>query len=223
MDYFFSIKNILFTIGAQEVSLIETIAVLSGLSCVYLATRAKVANFWVGYAYNIILFFLFYQKGLYSSMLVQPVSFAINFFGHYRWTHPKKEEENSSHQLKISLMKNGKRVYFVAQIIVLAVIWGTALTYLDNLWPGIFKEARTPYLDAFITMTILTAQYLSAQKKLECWAAWFTVNVTNISLYILAGLVFMPIVSAAYLVLAFFGFSMWKKQWKLDNKIETTL
>ena len=217
MDYFFSIKNILFTIGGQGVSLIEIIAVLSGLSCVYLATRAKVANFWIGYAYNIILFFLFYQKGLYSSMLVQPVSFAINFFGHYRWTHPKKEEENSMHQLKISLMTNGKRVYFVAQIILLAVIWGTALTYLDNMWPGIFKEARTPYLDAFITITILTAQYLSAQKKLECWAAWFTVNVTNISLYILAGLVFMPIVSAAYLVLAFFGFSMWKKQWKLNN------
>ncbi|MFA5848578.1 MAG: nicotinamide riboside transporter PnuC [Bacteroidales bacterium] len=217
MDYFFSIKNILFTIGGQGVSLIEIIAVLSGLSCVYLATRAKVANFWIGYAYNIILFFLFYQKGLYSSMLVQPVSFAINFFGHYRWTHPKKEEENSLHQLKISLMTNGKRVYFVAQIIVLAVIWGTALTYLDNIWPGIFKEARTPYLDAFITITILTAQYLSAQKKLECWAAWFTVNVTNISLYLLAGLVFMPIVSAAYLVLAFFGFSMWKKQWKLNN------
>ncbi len=217
MDYIFSIKNILFTIGGQGVSLIEIIAVLSGLSCVYLATRAKVANFWIGYAYNIILFFLFYQKGLYSSMLVQPVSFAINFFGHYRWTHPKKEEENSKHQLKISLLTNGKRVYFVAQIIALAVIWGTALTYLDNIWPGIFKEARTPYLDAVITITILTAQYLSAQKKLECWAAWFTVNVTNISLYILAGLVFMPIVSAAYLVLAFFGFSMWKKQWKLNN------
>ncbi|OFY39443.1 MAG: hypothetical protein A2X18_04935 [Bacteroidetes bacterium GWF2_40_14] len=217
MDYIFSIKNILFSIGGQGVSLIEIIAVLSGLSCVYLATRAKVANFWIGYAYNIILFILFYQKGLYSSMLVQPVSFAINFFGHYRWTHPKKEEENSQHQLKISLMTNGKRVYFVAQIIVLAVIWGTALTYLDNIWPDIFKEARTPYLDAFITITILTAQYLSAQKKLECWAAWFTVNITNISLYMLAGLVFMPIVSAAYLVLAFFGFSMWKKQWKLNN------
>ncbi len=217
MDYIFSIKNILFTIGGQGVSLIEIIAVLSGLSCVYLATRAKVANFWVGYAYNIILFILFYQKGLYSSMLVQPVSFAINFFGHYRWTHPKKEEENSMHQLKISLLTNEKRVYFVAQIIVLAVIWGTALTFLDNIWPGVFKEARTLYLDEFITITILTAQYLSAQKKLECWAAWLTVNVTNISLYILAGLVFMPIVSAAYLVLAFFGFSMWKKQWKLND------
>jgi len=217
MDYIFSINNVLFTIGGQGVSLLELISVIAGLSCVYLATRAKVANFWIGYLYNILLFFLFYQKGLYSSMLVQPISFAINFFGHYRWTHPKKGEENSKHQLKISLLSNSKRIYFVVQIIILAAIWGTALTYLDNFWPDLFSEARTPYLDAFVTMAILTAQYLSAQKKLECWAAWFTVNITTISLYILAGLVFMPIVSAAYLVLAFLGFSMWRKQWRSNN------
>jgi len=217
MDYIFSINNVLFTIGGQGVSLLELISVIAGLSCVYLATRAKVANFWIGYLYNILLFFLFYQKGLYSSMLVQPISFAINFFGHYRWTHPKKGEENSKHQLKISLLSNSKRIYFVVQIIIIAAIWGTALTYLDNFWPDLFSEARTPYLDAFVTMAILTAQYLSAQKKLECWAAWFTVNITTISLYILVGLVFMPIVSAAYLVLAFLGFSMWRKQWRSNN------
>jgi len=213
----FSINNILFSIGGQGVSLIELISVIAGLSCVYLATRAKVANFWVGYAYNILLFILFYQKGLYSSMLVQPVSFAINFYGHYRWTHPRTGEQNEKHQLKISVMSNQKRAYFLAQIIVIGAIWGTALTYLDNIWPSVFSEARTPYLDAVITVTILTAQYLSAQKRLECWGAWFLVNTTNITLYILAGLVFMPLVSAGYLVLAFFGFSMWRREWKSNN------
>lgn len=213
----FSINNILFSIGGQGVSLIELISVFAGLTCVYLATKAKVANFWVGYAYNILLFILFYQKGLYSSMLVQPVSFAINFYGHYRWTHPRTGEQNEKHQLKISVMSNKKRAYFLAQIVVLGAIWGTALTFLDNIWPSVFSEARTPYLDAVITMTILTAQYLSAQKRLECWGAWFLVNTTNITLYILAGLVFMPLVSAGYLVLAFFGFSMWRREWKSNN------
>ncbi|MCK9304807.1 MAG: nicotinamide riboside transporter PnuC [Bacteroidales bacterium] len=208
----FSIENTLFTLGNQSVSLLEFIAVLSGLTCVYLATRAKVANFWVGYLYNILLFILFYQKGLYSSMLVQPVSFIINFFGHYRWTHPAKGEENRKRQLKITLLSNQKRVRYILQLFVLAALWGTVLTYLDNLWPEVFSEARRPYLDAFVTITILTAQYLSAQKKLDCWAAWFTVNITNIILYILAGLVFMPLVSAGYLILAIFGFAMWRKE-----------
>lgn len=217
MTELFSIDNILFSIGGQGVSLLETLSVISGLTCVYLATKSKVANFWVGYLYNILLFLLFYQKGLYSSMLVQPVSFIINFFGHYRWTHPKAGEENSNNQLKVTLLTNGKRAYFVVQIIVLAILWGFALTRLDNLFPSVFSEAQRPLLDAFVTVTILTAQYLSAQKKLECWAAWFTVNITNITLYILAGMAFLPMVSAGYLVLAFFGFSMWRKAYKNNN------
>ena len=217
MPDLFSIDNILFTLGSQSVSLLEFVAVLSGLTCVYLATRAKVANFWVGYLYNILLFLLFYQKGLYSSMLVQPVSFVINFFGHYRWTHPSKGEENKNNQLKITLLTTKKRIYYVVQLIVIAAIWGTALTYLDNIWPEIFSEAKRPYLDAFVTVTILTAQYLSAQKKLDCWGAWLTVNVTNIILYILAGLIFMPLVSAGYLILAVFGFTMWRREMRNES------
>ncbi|HCT94974.1 MAG: hypothetical protein A2X19_10160 [Bacteroidetes bacterium GWE2_39_28] len=217
MTELFSIENVIFSIGGQGVSLIEAISVVSGLTCVYLATRAKVANFWVGYIYNVLLFILFYQKGLYSSMLVQPVSFVINFFGHYRWTHPKSGEENSKKQLKITLLTNKQRVYFVVQLLVLAAVWGFALTGLDDLFPSIFREAKRPFLDAFVTMAILTAQYLSAQKKLDCWAAWLTVNITNITLYLLAGMVFLPMVSAGYTILAFFGFRMWRKQWRQNN------
>ncbi len=213
----FSTNNIIFSLGGQGVSLIEIFSVVTGLTCVYLATRAKVANFWVGYAYNVLLFILFYQKGLYSSMLVQPVSFIINFYGHYRWTHPKKGEENSRNQLKVTLMSHQSRIRFIIQTFAIGVVWGFLLTYIDDIFPGVFREAQRPFLDAFVTVTILTAQYLSAQKKLECWAAWFTVNITNITLYILAGLVFLPMVSAGYLILAFFGFAMWRRQLKENN------
>jgi len=217
MESLFSIENIIFSIGGQGVSLLEILSVASGLTCVYLATRAKVANFWMGYIYNILLFFLFYQKGLNSSMLVQPISFAINFYGHYRWTHPKQGEENSSHQLKVTILTNAQRVMYVLGMLAFMVVWGFVLTYLDDMFPAVFRESRQPFLDAFVTGAILLAQYLSAQKKLDCWGVWFTVNITNITLYLLAGLVFLPMVSAGYLILAFFGFAMWRKLWK-ENK-----
>ena len=217
MESLFSIENIIFSIGGQGVSLLEILSVASGLTCVYLATRAKVANFWMGYIYNILLFFLFYQKGLNSSMLVQPISFAINFYGHYRWTHPKQGEENSSHQLKVTILTNAQRVMYVLGMLAFMVVWGFVLTYLDDMFAAVFRESRQPFLDAFVTGAILLAQYLSAQKKLDCWGVWFTVNITNITLYLLAGLVFLPMVSAGYLILAFFGFAMWRKLWK-ENK-----
>lgn len=214
---FFSVKNIVFSVGGQGVSLLEILAVLTGLGCVYLATQRKVLNFWFGYAYNFLLFFLFFQKGLYSSMLLQPVSIAINLYGHYRWTHPKIDEENRNKELKISLLKNGSRFLYIGIIISWVFLWGMFLLNIDSIFPDIFKAARQPYLDSFVTGMILIAQYLSAQKKLECWAAWLVVNVTNVILYLLAGLAFMPMVSSAYLILAFFGFAMWKKEWMAEK------
>ena len=208
----FSLENVIFSIGGQGISLLELLAVIAGLSCVFLATRGKVLNFWMGYLYNILLFFMFLQKHLYSSMLIQPVSFVINFFGHHRWTHPKKGEENKKHQLKVTLLSNKERVLYALLIGAFTVVWGFFLSKLNVLWPDLFPMARQPFLDAFVTGAILLAQYLSAQKKLDCWGAWLVVNITNIVLYVRAGLTFMPLVSATYLILAFFGFAMWRKQ-----------
>lgn len=212
-----SIENIFFSIGGQGISFLEFFAVFAGLSCVFLATRGKVANFWVGYLYNILLFIMFMQKHLYSSMLLQPISLMINFYGHYRWTNPKEDEKDRKEQLKVTVLTNGMRVAYLCVIVLFTICWGFFLSKLNVYWPDLFPMARQPYLDAFVTSFILLAQYLSAQKKLDCWACWFVVNVMNGVLYILAGLAFMPIVAVGYLVLAFFGFSMWRKQW-LENK-----
>ena len=115
----FSIENIFFSIAGQGVSYLEFLGVIAGLGCVFLATRGRVLNFWVGYLYNILLFYMFLQKHLYSSMLLQPISFIINFFGHWRWTHPKKGEENSRKLLKVTLLTNKQRAIYLLMIAVL--------------------------------------------------------------------------------------------------------
>ena len=147
-------------------------------------------------------------------MLLQPVSFAINLYGHYRWTHPRKGEENEKRQLRITLLSNIKRLSYIGMALVFAAVWGLFMKFLPDIASDLFREPSRPFLDAFVTGAILMAQYLSAQKKLECWAAWLVVNVTNVTLYLLAGMVFLPMVSASYLILAFFGYRTWRKQWK---------
>lgn len=210
---------ILFSMGGVGVSLLELFSVIVGLLCVFFAGRAKKINFWFGYIYCVLLFVLFMQKHLYSSMMLQPISLLINIVGHYRWTHPKKGEENKNKELKITTMSGRIRWFCFALIVLLSFIWGWMLREVGHIWPDAFPPATRPFLDAFVTMVILTAQYLSAQKKIECWGAWTVVNVTNVILYISAGLIFMPIVSASYLVLAFFGFSSWKKQIKSQEDV----
>ena len=214
--FIFDVDFTILTIGGQNLSLIELLSTVSGLSCVFLATRGKVANFWVGYLYNIFLFIMFAQKHLYSSMMLQPISLAINFFGHYRWTHPKEDEKDKRQELKVTLLTNRERVAILCIIAAFTLLWGL---FLQNVHTFItaFPQARQPSLDAFVTSFILLAQYLSAQKKLDCWGAWLVVNIMNSVLYISAGLVFMPLVCLGYLILAAFGFTMWRKKMKEER------
>ena len=70
--------------------ILDLVTSILGLSCVLLAARKSKYNFWIGYLYNIALFIMFWNRSLYASLMLQPVSLFINIIGHYRWTHPKQ-------------------------------------------------------------------------------------------------------------------------------------
>lgn len=216
----FDIENIVLYIGGNGVSLIELVSVIAGLTCVFLAGRNIKYNFWIGYVYNILLFILFWQRQLYSVMLLQPIAFGINTFGHWRWTHPKKGEESVSgnNELKVSVLNWKQRGFFAVMVLVLSIVWGFILSLLGSKWfIGTFRPDPIPYLDAFALMMTLTAQYLSAQKKWDCWIVWLFVNTINITLYLKAGLVFMPIVSSLYLLNGIWSLWTWYRLYKKEN------
>ncbi|MDR1680906.1 MAG: nicotinamide riboside transporter PnuC [Prevotellaceae bacterium] len=216
MFYFFDTDTVFFTVGRQAVSYLEVLCTLAGLVCIVLAMRARVANFWLGYLYNMLLFPLFLQKGLYASMLLQPVGFAITLIGHYRWTHPRKGEENRRHGLKITRL--GARAWIATLLVAGALTVGIGLA-ISNLhrWIPDMRPAQQPFLDSFILTAILTAQWLSAQKKLDCWAAWMTVNVVNTIRYPFGGLLFLALESGCKIGIASFGFLHWRKTWKAER------
>lgn len=216
----FDIENIAFTLGGAGVSWLELLSVAAGLTCVVLAGRNNKSNFWVGYLYNILLFILFLQKHLYSAMLLQPIAFGINFFGHWRWTHPRAGEESAkdSKALKVTQLTMKQRFRAILVVIVAGAAWGFVLSKLGTAWfIGTFEPDPQPWLDSFVLMLTLLAQFLSAQKKWDCWVVWLMVNLANITLYLSAGLVFMPIVSALYLINGIWSLWTWFHLYKNNN------
>lgn len=199
----------LFSLGAVSISLIDLLTSVLGLTCVFLAGRNSKYNFYVGYLYTAALFLMFWHKNLYASLLLQPVSLAINIMGHYRWTHPKEEEKSSedSSSLKVSMLSWPQRIMALASVFIIAGIWGWTL---DELFPA----DPHPYLDSCVTVLILIAQFLSAQKKWDCWAAWLLVNIAQLALHLSVGNILMPIVCALYLVNGIVSLVGWKKLYK---------
>ena len=204
------INYTLFTLGNDyPVLLIDLITSVLGLTCVFLAGRNSKYNFWVGYLYTTALFLMFWNKNLYASLLLQPVSLAINILGHWRWTHPRANEESSEDKtaLKVSMLTWPERVLCIVSVFLIAGLWGWIL---DSLFPA----DPHPYLDSCVTVLILVAQLLSALKKWDCWIAWLVVNVAQIILHLSVGHIFMPIVCALYLANGLWSLSTWMKLYK---------
>ena len=194
---------ILFELGGKPVLLIDLLSAVFGLTTVFLAGRNSRYNFYVGYLYTALLFFMFWQKHLYANLILQPISLGINIMGQYRWSHPKKGEESAagSGQLKVSMLNWKQR--------------GLVMSMMGTRWfVGYFPANPLPYLDCCVTVLILTAQTLSALKKWDCWIAWLFVNIANLTLYLKAGLVFMPIVSCLYLVNDIWSLFTWYKLYR---------
>ena len=203
------IDTVIFELAGRPVLLIDLLSSVLGLICVFLAGRNSKYTFWVGYLYTTALFLLFWNKNLYASLLLQPVSLAINILGHYRWTHPKAGQESSkdSSRLRVSSLTPAAVVLCVAGTMIVAGLWGWTL---DRLFPA----DPHPYLDCMVTALILLAQLLSSLKKWECWVVWLLVNLTQIALHLSVGNIFMPIVCALYLINGLWSLFTWMKLYK---------
>lgn len=184
---------------------VEIVSAVLGLSCVVLAGRNSEKNFWVGYVYNIFLFLLFWKQRLFAAMVLQPVSLAINAYGHYRWTHPAEHEQSSDNPNRLKVSHLGVREWSV--LLLIALVMGSVLG-------GYLSEKTTdpsPWLDSYILMLTFLAQYLSAIKCWECWIVWIVINAANMALYLTSGLVLMPIVSGLYLANGIWSLVTWIK------------
>lgn len=186
------------------ISWVEIVSAVLGLSCVLLAGRNSKYNFWIGYAYNIFLFVLFISQHLYAAMALQPISLAINIYGHWHWTHPGEDEQAASDSSRLKVSKlSGKEWYTFAGIILAGgICLGAVLSRTQD---------PSPWLDSYILMFTLLAQYLSARKCLECWIVWLIVNVANLTLYLTTGLWAMAVVAALYLANGIWSLIGWKK------------
>ncbi len=193
-------------------NVLDLISAVLGLTCVFLAGRNSKYNFWVGYLYTVSLFFLFWDKNLLASLLLQPVSLGINIMGHWRWTHPRAEERSADDASALRVTKLGwtERALCIGAVLVIAAVWGWLLRRL-------FPADPQPYLDSCLTVLILMAQFLSAQKKWECWIAWIVVNVVQIALHLSVGNIFMPVVSGLYLINGIVSLVHWNRLYRKND------
>ena len=210
----FSIDNVMATVFGYKLSYLEAITTVLTLACIVFAARANIITFALGIICTTLSFIFFYQASLYSSMSLQAVFFGFNVYGYYQWTRPKKGDENKKNQLKVSRYTKDKYLLFGAIIVAGALLWGYVMSNPPAFLAGEFADAKFPYIDAFILVASIVAQFMIAKKKIENWYIWIFVDIIATILYAASGTVFMSILYGILIFNAMYGLSQWQKMYK---------
>jgi nicotinamide mononucleotide transporter len=182
---------------------LELCAVTFGLVSVFLSTRENIWS-WPTAIVNVGLYTLiFYREKLYADMGLQVVYLLLSFYGWYQWLYGG---ENRS-ELRVSRLA-------VRQAVVL-----TALGFLASATLGTFlrrsTDAALPYLDAFLSVFSLVAQWMMTRKILENWGLWILLDVVYVGMFIfLKHLYLTSIQYTAFLALAAMGNLQWLRSYR---------
>ncbi|MFZ1807498.1 MAG: nicotinamide riboside transporter PnuC [Cyclobacteriaceae bacterium] len=212
---FFNIESIFFEIWGYSMSYLEFFGTVTGGIAVWLAARANIWSWPIGLINVTLFFFLFFQVQLYPDMFLQVFFFITNLMGWWRWTHPKPDEEDKKHELRISFMPIRQLIVFSLMGVLGTLLMGAFASNLHDWFPVVFNQPSAfPYLDSFVTVMSIVATYLMIQKKVECWMIWIVVDVVATGLYFAKGIKFVGIEYLLFCFIAAFGLWKWMKEYR---------
>jgi len=180
-------------------TLIEIIAAIAGLVCVWLTVKQNIWCWPIGLVQVGLYIYIFTSVKLYSDALLQIFFIVTSLYGWYMWLYGGKNKT----ELKVSVI--GKKfILWVALILAVFPIFGFIMAK--------FLGASAPYPDAFTTVASIVATYLMAKKRLESWILWISVDVIAIGVYIYKDLYITSGLYAVFLCLAITGYIKWRKE-----------
>ncbi len=194
----------------QQNTLIELAAVVLAVVYLLLAVRQHIACWYAAFISTAIFLYVFWQVNLYMESGLQVYYLVMAVYGWWAWRRGKSETNPG---LKVSTWPPRQHLLVIGLILVATFISGTLLSGTDQ---------RLGYLDSFTTWGAIVATFMVTRKILENWLYWIIIDSASIYLYFDRELYFTMILFLVYLVIIFFGFRSWRKQYRLQASEEPT-
>lgn len=199
------INLVAFSLMNYPVSYLELFSTFFGLVSVYFAAKENILTWPTGIVNEFGFFCLFFQVGLYAGMLLQMIFFIVTLYGWYYWK--KVKIENS-----VINIKPMQLIWMAISIVVGTCIFNLLVSYLHILLPDIIKQpAAQSVFDSLVAVTSIAATYLLAKKIIFAWVLWILVDLMSIGLFVSQQLYLVAIEYSIFMVLAFYGYSRWRK------------
>ena len=155
---------------------LELFAAALGVIAVWLTVKQNPWCWPIGLVMVLLYSWIFFEVKLYSDMLLQVIYAALQVYGWWQWT-------------RAGTMHDGREVTRLdRRSLLIGLSVGAVGSLLLGAAMAHWTDAAQPWLDAALTGFSLVAQLWMAQKRLQCWALWFVLDVIFVGLFIYKGL-----------------------------------
>lgn len=188
-------------IGVQikETSVLEWIAILAGITEVFLAKANKVLLYPAGIISTSIFIYILQRAGLFAEAGLNLYYLIMSIYGWYIW-------HRRSNEAPLAITRtNASQWLIVAGIVLL----GGGVQYAILRF---FTESTVPLWDAFVSATAWAGMWLLARRKLENWILLNISNFAAIPLLFIKNLPLTGLLTLFLFFVAFQGYYSWKKE-----------
>lgn len=183
-------------------------ASLTGIWCVVLVAKGRIANYYVGIVNVLAYAWVAYTWKFYGEVMLNMLYFLpMQFVGIYLWKDKIKDKFT---EVEVRVMSNLQRLFVGLGIIAVIFMYGAWLSHLGG---------NLPYIDSMSTVLSIVAMILMALRYVEQWALWILVNIASIGLWVYALLnggsdIAVLIMWIAYFVNSIYGLYNWSRLYK---------
>lgn len=183
--------------------ILETIAAISALLYVVLASKQSYFCWPVSILSTVIYTILYFNVQLYLESVLQLFYLYLGVYGWINWKKHTIDNKVWSDSLKNNIL-------WILLLSILSII----LAFLAEK----YTNTSLPYFDAPVFVFSLYATYITVKKRLESWIFWIVIDLVSSYVYFIKELKVTSVLFFIYVVLAIYGYLEWKKAKTLQTQ-----
>jgi len=191
----------------KNTSLLEFIAVVSGIASVWYSRAENILVYPIGLINTIIYILISVKGSLFGEASVNLYYTIMSIYGWILWA---KKNQQQQHVVKITFSSSKEWIRELLFFATFYIVIFFSLSYLKKN----FSSGAIPWADAFASSTAFTGMWLMAKKKVESWYWWIATNIASIPLYFVKHYAFTSVYYLILLVLAVMGLFSWQQKAK---------
>ena len=190
-----------FLVFGQAVTLLEVVAVLTGLVSVWLTLRLDVLTWPLGIVSVGCYAFVFASAKLYADAALQ-IAFVVT--GLYGWQQWRRARSVTSDLLPVEASESGEWIASITTSAIGILAIGGLLAHLT--------DSPAPFADASVFVLSLMATLLQALRRINGWWFWIVVDVISLPLYWSRALYLTAMLYLVFLGLSIAGLKAWRSR-----------